>query len=290
MSEIVLIGAAGTAGLRLVRALNAARADYRVVSHSDVGAARLVKAGAPRPVVADLGEPASLAPALTNTSVVYAIPPALHPREDEYLINAIRAAEAVGVERFVYHSVLHSNTPFLRNHQRKASVECVLRASPSLKWTILQPSMYAQMVLAMFGPTQDSTVRVPFDIDAKVSVIDLDDWAEVALRTLLEPGAHDYAGYELAGPATTMREAARALGRARGRDLHACTVPVAKGPLPPRAVEEPVAAADMISTYAHYDRHGFRGNPFVLTQLLGRPPATIDDVAAREYGPSSTAP
>ncbi|OSC28485.1 hypothetical protein B8W69_11845 [Mycobacterium vulneris] len=289
MSEIVLIGAAGAAGLRLVRALNTARANYRVVSHSEVGTTRLVEAGAPAPIVANLGQPSTLASAMANASVVYAIPPALHPREDQYLINAIHAAEAAGVERFVYHSVLHANTPFLRNHQRKASVEAVLRAS-SLSWTILQPSMYAQVALALFGSTQGNTVRIPFDIDADISIIDLDDWAAVALRTLLELGAHDYASYELAGPAVTMRRAVEALGRACGKDLQACTVPVASGPLPPRAAEDPRAAADMISTYAHYDRHGFRGNPFVLTQLLGRPPATIEDVVAREYGPPVNTP
>jgi NAD(P)H dehydrogenase (quinone) len=185
--------------------------------------------------------------------------------------------------------VLHANTPFLRNHQRKASVEVVLRAS-CLRWTILQPSMYAQVALAMFGSTHGNTVGIPFDVDAEVSIIDLDDWAVVAMRTLLEHGAHDYASYELAGPVATMRRAVDALGRARGKELQACTIPVARGPLPPRAAEDPQMAADMISTYAHYDRHGLRGNPFVLTQLLGRPPATIEDVVAREYGSTHGTP
>lgn len=289
MSEIVLIGAAGTAGIRLVGALNAAGADYHVVSHSEVGATRLVEAGAPSPIVADLGEPSTLISAMANTAVVYAIPPALHPREDEYLINAIRAAEAAGVERFIYHSVLHANTPFLRNHQRKARVEVMLRAS-RLRWTILQPSMYAQVALAMFGSADGDTVGIPFDVDAEVSIIDLDDWAAVAMRTLLERGAYEYATYELAGPSATMRRAVSALGQARGKDLRAYTIPVARGPLPPRAAADPEAAADMISTYAHYDRHGFRGNPFVLTQLLGRPPSAIEDVIAREYGPPAGTP
>lgn len=84
VSEIVLIGAAGTAGIRLVGALTAARVDYRVVSHSEAGATRLTEAGASSITVADLAEPSTLASAMTNTSVVYAIPPALHPARTSF--------------------------------------------------------------------------------------------------------------------------------------------------------------------------------------------------------------
>lgn len=283
MSNLAVLGAAGSVGLALVAALNEAGADYCVISHSASGAARLRAAGAPEPLMADFGSPASLEQVLAEAAVVYAIPPALHPLEDEYLINAIRAAENVGVRRFAYHSVLHPNTPFLRNHLRKARVEAALRAS-RLVWTILQPSMYAQVVLAMFGAAQGDTVDVPFDVDAELSILDLVDCAAVALRVVTEDGAHDYSTYELAGPTTTIRHAINALGRAKGIDLHANRITPGCGPLPPAAAENAEAAADMISTYAHYDRHGFHGNPFVLSQLLGRPPTTIEGVIARQAG------
>jgi uncharacterized protein YbjT (DUF2867 family) len=283
MAEIAILGAAGFVGKTLIGALNAAGASYSVISHSDLGAARLRDAGAPEPVRADLRDVASLTRVFANASVVYAIPPALHPREDEYLINAVRAAQRSGSPRFVYHSVLHSNTPFLRNHQRKARVEAALRAS-GLRWSILQPSMYAQVVLAMFGSAHGNTVEIPFDVDAELSILDLLDCAAVGLRTLLESGPHDYATYELAGPMTSMRQAIAAMGRARGIELHAKTAAMTSGRLPPAATHDAEMAADMMSTYAHYHRHGFRGNPFVLTQLLGRSPRSIEEVIAREYG------
>ena len=284
MSDTVVIGGAGWAGMALLRALNAAHVDYCAISHSDAGSDRLRRAGVTRLARADLADPGSLGLVFRAARVVYAIPPALHPREDEYLINAVQAAEDAGVQRFIYHSVLHSGTPFLRNHQRKARVEAALRAS-RFRWTILQPSMYAQVVAAMFNGKSDSTTKVPFDIDAEISVVDLADCAEVAVGTIVEPDIHDFATYELAGPLTTMRQAITELGHIQGIDLRATTVGVAHGSLPSAIADNPQAAADMISTFAHYDLHGFRGNTFVLTQLLGRAPRTFGEVIAREYQP-----
>ncbi|WP_319457006.1 MULTISPECIES: SDR family oxidoreductase [unclassified Mycobacterium] len=282
MSEIVIAGAAGWAGIELVRALAAVDADFSVISHSDAGAERLHAAGARDVVRADLAEQSTLTSAFTGARSVYAIPPALHPREDELIINAVRVAEACGVERFTYHSVMHPNTPFLRNHLRKARAESILQSS-RLKWTILQPSMYAQVVMAMFGGQPAGVVKVPFNVDAEIAMLDLVESAEIGAKILTQPGVHDYATYELAGPLTTMRRAVTAVARARGIDLQPETVRVDQGPLPPAAQENSEAAADMISTFAHYDRHGFCGNPFVLTQLLGRAPAAFDDVAARQF-------
>ncbi|MER5227742.1 MULTISPECIES: hypothetical protein [Streptomyces] len=43
-----------------------------------------------------------------------------------------------------------------------------------------------------------------------------------------------------------------------------------------------MAASDMISAFAHYDGHGFRGNPAVLEHLLGHEPLDFAGVADRE--------
>ena len=286
MTELVVIGGAGWAGMALIRALNAVGVDYCGISHSDAGAARLYEAQVPRVAQADLAHPTSLAAVLRTARVVYAIPPTLHRREDEYMIGAIRAAEDSGVQRFVYHSVMQPGTPFLRNHQRKARVEAALRES-QLKWTILQPSMYAQVVVAMFGASAGDEVKVPFDVDAEVSIVDLADCAAVGVKTVQESGAHDFATYELAGPVTTLRQAISALGRTRGVRLRARRVGVTEGPLPEGLTTDAEAVADLVSTYAHYSSHGFRGNSFVLRSLLGRPPKTFEDFLATQ-GESAT--
>jgi len=287
MSEIVIVGAAGWAGIELVRVLVAGDVDFRVISHSDDGARRLRDAGARDIVRADLGQPGTLVEAFAGVRTVYAIPPTLHPREDDLIIDAARIAEDSGVVHFVYHSVMHPHTPFLRNHLRKARVESMLH-STRLKWTIVQPSVYAQVLIAMFGDHHAGAVGVPFDIDAEIAVLDLADCAEISANLVTQPASHEYATYELAGPLVTMRQAVAALGRARGVDLQPQTVRVDRGPMP-AADKSSEAVADLISTYAHYDRHGFRGNTFVLTQLLGRSPRTFDDVVGRHFGSATTA-
>jgi NAD(P)H dehydrogenase (quinone) len=280
MTEIIIVGGAGWAGIELVRQLIAVDADFGVISHSEVGSARLRAVGARCVARADLGDPSTLRSAFTGALGVYAIPPALQQSEDEFIINAVRVAEMCGVERFTYHSVLHPNTPFLRNHLRKARVESVLQSS-RLTWTIVQPSLYAQVLMAMYTDLPAGVVGVPFDIDSEIAVLDIAECAEVGVKILTQPGVHDYATYELAGPPTTMRSAVAAVAHARGIELQPVTVPAHQGMLPPAAETCAEAAADMISTYAHYDRHGFRGNPFVLTQLLSRPAASFEDVVAR---------
>lgn len=286
MSEIVIVGGAGWAGTELVRRLAAVHADFSVVSHSDAGSERLRSAGAQNVVRAHLDDPSTLRSAFSGARAVYAIPPTLHQNEDQLIINAVRAAEASDVQQFTYHSVLHSNTPFLRNHVRKARVESTLQSS-SLTWTILQPSIYAQVIMSMFANKPAGVVGVPFDIDSKIAIVDLAECAEVGVKVLTEPGVHDYATYELAGPTTTLRRCLADVGRARAIDLEPEILPVHQGALPPPAQGNPESAADMISTYAHYDQHGFRGNAWILTQLLGRTPASFTDVVARHFGSAS---
>lgn len=276
--EVVLVGASGEAGRHLLAALLADHVPVKAVTSRGEGEAALRSAGVPAVARADLDDPPSLRSAFAGARAVYLIPPALHPREDELAANAVRAAVELGVPRFVYHSVLHPCTPALRNHLRKARAEAEVRNSP-IRWTILQPSMYAQVVLAMVarGGTE---VAVPFDVDAPLAVLDLADLAEVGARVLAEEG-HDYATYELAGPVTTMARMVALAGVRRGVRARAVAVSPQSAPLPSPARSSAMAAADMISTFAHYDTHGFPGNSTVLEMLLGRPATTFDRVADR---------
>ncbi|MFI9536936.1 SDR family oxidoreductase [Nocardia fusca] len=280
MSEIVVVGGSGWAGTELVRRLIAERADFSVVSHSDSGAAHLRATGARSVVRANLEDSSTLIEAFNGARVVYAIPPTLHQREDELIINAIRAAESSGVEHFTYHSVMHPNTPFLRNHVRKSRVESVLQSS-RLSWTIVQPSVYSQVILAMFATHPAGRVVVPFDADSELAMVDLGDCAEVGVKILTESREHSYATYELAGPVVSLRHCVAEVATARRIDLTVEKVPISDAVLPPAARTSAQSAADMISTFAHYDQHGFRGNSFILAQLLGRSPTTFAEVAER---------
>ena len=194
------------------------------------------------------------------------------------MIRALEAARHVGACRFVYLSVLHPHTPELRHHMRKANAEAAVRAS-NLVRTILQPSMFAQIVLTTWGGVPGGPVDVPFDVDNEFSLIDVRELGEVAAKALCESG-HDSATYELAGPPVTLAEAVRLAGRARGVELATRTMDWAEAPLPPGMADSPSRASDMRAVWQDYDRHGLRGNSNVLRTLLGREPASFEQVAA----------
>lgn len=161
---LAVIGAAGLCGSYLLEAARQAPFRVRAVVHGPAGRERVAALGADEIVEADLAEPDAVRRAVQNADFVFMIPPAFHPEEDVF---AIRALEA-GARRFVYLSVLHPHTPGLRHHLRKANAEAAVRGS-DLDWTILQPSMFAQIVLSTWGRAPAGQVDVPFDVRARLS-------------------------------------------------------------------------------------------------------------------------
>ncbi|MER6282414.1 SDR family oxidoreductase [Streptomyces sviceus] len=274
---IAVVGAAGLCGRYVLEAALRTPLRVRAVVHGPVGRERVAALGVDDVVEADLERLDTVRQALKDADFVFMIPPAFHPEEDVLAIRALEAAEHAGARRFVYLSVLHPHTPGLRHHLRKANAEAAVRASP-LNWTVLQPSMFAQIVLSTWGRAPAGPVEVPFDVDNEFSFIDLRDLGEAGMRVLSEQG-HGSATYELAGPALTLAEAVRLAGRARGVDLEARTVDWAVAPLPPGVANSASRALDMRAMWQDYDRHGLRGNSNVLRMLLDREPASFEEAA-----------
>ncbi len=274
---IAVIGPGGLSGSYLLNALKKADVRIRAVAHHDAGAERAKAAGAHEAVTAELDDPQATRAALEGVDAVYMTPPAMHPHEDDFTLTALRAAEDAGVKRFVFLSVLHPHTPSLRHHLRKARAEAAIRES-SLSWTILQPSMFAQMAFLMFGNRPAGQVQVPFSTDTTFSMIDLRELSEVAVKALTQAG-HEFASYELCGPTLTMGDAVRIAGSVRGVELEPVRVAPASAPLPPKFTEPASKGADMRAMWEEYDIHGLRGNIKVLEMLIGRPPADFENVA-----------
>jgi NAD(P)H dehydrogenase (quinone) len=278
-----IVGATGNTGRRVVGAFARRRLVTRAVVRSEDGAARAGDLGIADAAIADLEDVDALARALDGVRSVHVVPPLFHPHEDELLGNAVRAAERAGVERFVFHSVLHPHTPTLRHHMRKARAEAHIHDS-TLSWTILQPAMYAQTVLVYHA---GDAVNVPYDLASRFAVIDVEDIAEVSAIVAGEDG-HDYATYELAGPEVlTMAQLAEQLGAALGRPLQARLIGPQELALPPAWTRS--AIADIMAMWADYDEHGLVGNPQVAAMLLGRAPTSFADAMARDLFSSATA-
>jgi uncharacterized protein YbjT (DUF2867 family) len=129
---------------------------------------------------------------------------------------------------------------------------------------------------------EDGIYPVPYSIETRLGMVDLEDVAEVAAVVLTEPG-HAGATYELAGPeAPTQTEIAAVLGRQLGRAVTARAVPTDEWMQQARAAGlGSYQVETLVKMFHYYDRHGFWGNPRVLGWLLGRPPTTFAEFVKR---------
>jgi NAD(P)H dehydrogenase (quinone) len=238
----------------------------------------LVARGVPvRRADVDLVTGRGLAEALDGVRAVYHLAPNVHPDEVGIARRVVAEAGRAGVERLVFHSVLHPHDSAMPHHLRKADAEEVVRAGRPT-WTVLQPAAYQQNLLA---DALAGRIAVPYSLDAPFTNVDLEDVAEVAVRVLTEPG-HESATYELAGPElTTVRGLAAAASEVLGRRVVAVEIDRASWAAGRGAALPGQARADLLAMFAAYDVRGLAGNPRVLTMLLGRPPIPWRDVLAR---------
>ena len=279
-ADIAVIGAAGPTGRALMLSLARRGAVARALVRSPQSASRLPPGSETR--VAELADKESLISALSGVRVVHYIPPTYEPREEAFASNVLDAARQAGVERLVYHSVLHAPTPAMRHHWRKAQVELLIRES-ELSWTIVQPAMYMQTAFAFLSP--DRTKLTPgFNVVRSFTPVDVEDLAD-AVATVLTEESHAFATYELAGSETLDFAS---MAAQFGDVLEAATIAEALDPsLVLATARERGFGEDALDELRlmmeHYDAHGLVGNSNVLRMLLGREPARFSDVVRRTY-------
>jgi len=283
--NVGIVGAGGSTGKHALEALAKkglpARALVRRAEQEDAVRA----SGASEAVVCDFEDPASLEAAFEGLERLVIIPPALSPREDEYVRSAVSAAERAGVRHVVFHSVLHPHTPTMQHHMRKAAAEAAVRSS-GLGWTILQPAMYAQSVFMFLRSSPEGALWAPFSVERPFTVIDLADIGEITALVCADD-EHFYAGYELVGDsARTFREFGEAISEVTGVSLDVRTVPAWEMQLPAVAYDRLATFLAMCEEYAN---HGLTGNSSVTRMLLGREPTRFPEVALRELSTADPA-
>ena len=280
---ILVTGAAGKTGRSVLRGLAAGGAATRGLVRAPAQAAALIAQGVGEVVVGDLTAADDLARACAGVHTIYHICPNMHPQEAAIGGRLIAAAQAAGVARLVYHSVLHPQTEAMAHHWQKLRVEELLLQS-GLAWAVVQPAAYMQNVLANWPEVVATGVyRVPYAPGTRLGMVDLADVAAAVTRILLDPGL-DCGMYELAGRgALTQDEVAAQMAAHLGRPVRceavdrAAWAAAARG----RGMNE-YAVTTLLAMFEYYEQYGFWGSPFVLAQLLGRPPVTFADFLARE--------
>lgn len=277
---ILVTGAAGKTGLAVIRALAHRRATVHAFVHRPEQVSAVREAGASQVSIGDARDAAAVESAMHGASAMYHLAPNVSPDEETIGQVAIAAAQRVGVERFVFHSVLYPHTEAMPHHWRKLRVEEQLIES-GLPFSVLRPTAYMQNLLVQRSSIVDhGLLPVPYDPSAAISLVDLDDVAQAAALVLTEPG-HVGAIYDLVGTEPSSQTAvADVLGAALGREIR--VVPVAEGAwCAANAALDPARRDALLAMFRFYDRHGLAGNPNVLRWLLGRAPTSLEAFAVR---------
>jgi uncharacterized protein YbjT (DUF2867 family) len=279
---ILVTGAGGKTGVAVLKALVARGATVRALVRSTPHRAALKVIGVHDVVLGEMDDPHAWSQAVRGTDAVYHICPNVSPNELSFANALVAAAVKQGLRRFVYHSVLHPQIEAMPHHWAKLRVEEMLLRS-GLDVTILQPTAYMQNSLAEWDRmVGDGIYRVPYPIETKLSLVDLNDVAEAAALVLTEAG-HSGATYELVGTLPmSVIEIAETFGRALQKDIRAEAEPIeAWNDRGRNAAMETYQRETLTKMFQAYAHDGFCGNPNVLGWLLKRPPTSLASFAAR---------
>ena len=279
---ILVTGAGGKTGKAVIKALVARGAVVRAFVRRAEHDSTLTAMGVSDVVVGDMNDALAISRAIKGTDAIYHICPNVHPHEVAFARLLIAAATDLGVSRLVYHSVLHPQIEAMPHHWNKMRVEEMLFGS-ALDITILQPAAYMQNSLAQWDSMVGAGVyRVPYPIETQLSLVDLDDVAEAAAIVLTNAG-HSGATYELVGtPPLSQIEIVRAFGQALSKTVHAEAETIENWEQRARAAGmDDYQRQTLIKMFRAYARDGLKGNPNVLTWLLGRPSTSLAAFAAR---------
>lgn len=280
--KILLTAANGKTGRKILKALSARGASVRAFIRDAAQFDELKSIGAADCAVGNLQSAEDLRAAVRGVDKVLHIGPPMHPDETEITDALLGAATSEGVEHFIYYSVMHPVRREVRHHRLKLDAEEHVIES-GLAYTILQPSRYMQHLLPIWSRIVEEGVHsMPFSVEKKFNVVDLEDLAEASAIVATEPG-HEFATYELAGPeALSQNEMASIISditgkrvRAEAVDFKTLEAKARENGFPDDRVEQ------MLVMNRHYDAHGFRGNPNVLRMILGREPVTYREFVGR---------
>lgn len=270
----VVTGATGNVGRTLVSMLAASGMAITAVSR---GRRPVAVPDGVRHHRADLQDPQSLGPALAGADAMFLLVEGAGAHLD--VPEILRVATAAGVQRVVLQSSQAVGTrPGAASHAPLHAIEDHVRRS-GLGWTILRPGGFASNAFAWAESVRSRrTVAAPFG-DVGLPVIDPDDIAGVAAIALR--GGHEGRTYELTGPAlSTPRQRAADLAAALGDPIRF----IDQSPdearqhmlvfMPPAVVEGTLAILGAPTG----SEQGISSD---VTEILGRPPQSFADWAAR---------
>ncbi len=280
---ILVMGASGKTGCKVVAALAARGAVVRAFIRREDAAPALKKLGAAETVLGDLYDDVSLRAALAGCRCVIHICPPMNPDETDIAKRITDHCLAAGTERLILYSVLHPLMEDVPHHDHKLHAERYL-VNSGQSYTILQPSRYMQHLVPIWNTVLETGLHaMPFSAKMKFSVVDVNDLAEATAAVATEYG-HAGATYQLAGPEQlSQTDMAKILSdltgkaiTAQAKSLELFEAGARSGGMPEERLQT------MLKMNAHYDAHGLIGNPNVLRWILGREPTLFREFVTRD--------
>jgi uncharacterized protein YbjT (DUF2867 family) len=280
---ILITGATGNNGTEILKRLPTADVPVRAMVRNRERASAIASPHV-EVVEGDFDRPETFLAALDGVERAFLLTHSSE-RAQAQQIAFVNAARQSGVAHVVKLSqfAADANAPdrFRRYH---AVVEAALRAS-GLAYTILRPNLYMQGLLNFRSTIATQNAFYAAAGDAKVSMVDVRDNADVAVAALTEPG-HEGKTYELAGPqALTHAEMAEGLSKALGRQVTFIDIL-------PEAMRDaflgfgvPKWLADgLVEDYAHYRRGEAEAVTLGVQDAIGKAPRSFEEFP-RDYAP-----
>jgi len=285
-TNIVVTGATGTIGRRVVEGLLAKGASVRSLVRDASKGAPLASLGASL-AVGSFEDAASLERAFADTDTVVLIT-AANAHADEQTLRAIDSAKKANVRKIVRISALKASpdgpTDNTRQHGR---TEAALKAS-GLVYVILRPHLFLQNLFGSLSTIQGEG-KIYFGVgQGKMGMVDTRDVADAAVVAATS-AAHDGSTLELTGPASIDYHAvAAAVGRGLGRDVTYVAVP-------PDTVAETVRAfgadawtAAILRDYcAAYSSGWGDFTTGEVERITGHPARSVDDFVREVLAPAT---
>jgi uncharacterized protein YbjT (DUF2867 family) len=274
MSRVAITGAHGKTGRAVAGAL-AATWKITALARTTQQATQLEAMGHDT-VVGDIADRATIEALVDGADAVYHICPNFHP--DELAIGAIVAEATRGIDRLVYHSVLHPQTEAMPHHWRKLRVEELLLAERGGRVSFARPAPYVQNLAPYLATAlTEGELRLPYSVDRPSALIDLADVAAAA-RVMLADDFEAGSGWDLCGTGSiTPRQLADRLTKVTGTTIRAVTVPAPEGTPP-----------EVQMMFDYLDTYGLPGSSRPLRSLIGEP-TPLETSLARLVGDLSDA-
>jgi uncharacterized protein YbjT (DUF2867 family) len=268
---ILLLGGTGKTARRIAPRLRLAGASVRTAARSNAD------------VPFDWDDPTTHDAALEGIDAVYLVPPSLRLDHAPLVIAFLDRAQAAGVTHVTALSARGVN--FAPPEAAMRAIELDLLARTGLTTAILRPGWFMQdFDEYVFAPAivADGTVVAPAG-DGTEAFIHVDDIADVAAATLLDPDAHVGAEYELAGPeALSFAQVAEKIAAATGREIRHVDPPRDEWVAGLIAEGVPQDYAGMLGMLLDNIRaHATAASTPDVERVTGRAPRTFDDYAAQ---------